>query len=248
MTVIERKKVPPIVPKKKPELKLTNSKDTIILPNLKPRNEESIKPKSLKNQSLNEIIDSVYHSNSKYEVTKPNKHEPKVLTLDEIMKPKIRSDIVINQKLSPLPPPIKQKPIIEKKSLFDNTPEFLKETMQKRLQLTQSNLYSDSIQQRIPLPGLVQRANSFPENSTIDFTPNKLTKSKTTPTPLIHPNKIRSKGPKRRLPTKVVSSSSSSSTSNVTPTVPLSSNPIPHQSIIIKKKPPVPPKKKALKI
>lgn len=249
---IEKKKVPPIVPMKKPGLKSSKIDDEnqIILPNLKAREEPPQEYYHRNHQNMNTLIDQI-SLNTEFSVPKQRKHEPKVLKLDDVLKPVIRNDIKINhtpiiQQTKKQPPIVKPKPVMRPKPVpkpklnsspkpnqhaepvqrFDNTPDFLKETMQRRLQLSNA----------IPLPGLVTKSQTTSPYKTLQV-PSALKKSHTMPAfsakfpePLVHPNKRRSKGPRRRLPTQV-SQDSSQNTSNID----ISTQ---------KKKPPVPPKKK----
>lgn len=316
MTQPERKKVPPIVPKKKKSLYDLNSQstdkkkvssipnnDTIIIPHLIARKDNNdIVPQNkphVKSKIDEKLVESLLLDTS-FTVPQPKKNEPKPITLDSIMKNSKRTDIKIGagsfnhikvvetpleKKLEttlqvhhkkappPPPPPTKPKPLLKpsqlsktsnpnsKSNRLDNTPEFLKQTMQKRLQFANTPS-TGPFDGGIPLPGLAS-SNSFSTyhkptstrtatsfHRSIQSSPFTPQKSRTIdnssldnrPKTLTHPNKTRAKGPKRRLP-KSISETSSVTPSRTTSVSSSISSALSEPPLRLHKNPPPVPKK-----
>lgn len=129
MTQTEKKRLPPIVPKKKTSLYNLKSNvissnyenDTIVIANLKPRedNEDLLNNKNNNNDhnhnnTLEKLVDSI-SLDTKYEVTNRKKNEPKAITFESIMKPVIRNDIKLHghNHLKSVETPLEKKLLFE---------------------------------------------------------------------------------------------------------------------------------------
>lgn len=281
----QKKRIPPIVPKKKQSLQSLRPiekvvpRDTIEIAHLTARKEEHIittntNANTNEEASIEQLVGSI-SLKSNFHVSPPKKNEPKAITFDSIMKPTRRTDIKLGNNnhiktietplekhmmleelkndlkfvsSKPIPPPVKPKPKIKidfnskpraeykKQSEIDNTPEFLKDTIQKRIQLANSgNGANGAIIGGIPLPGLArfpQKINTTLETSNYhpqihkSHTLDNSNLEKRTQT-LTHPNKRRAKGPKRRLPTDISTSQPSSSLASASTSTSPSPSPSP---------------------
>ena len=109
MTSPERRKVPPIVPKKKPSLASLRNEpiaaaearpdadNTIFLPRLRAREEPVATAKSTPPQaqpSLEKLVQEL-RLDTEYVVAQPRKNEPQAITFDSLMQPTVRNDIRI---------------------------------------------------------------------------------------------------------------------------------------------------------
>lgn len=137
---IERKRLPPIVPKKNPQLAHRNSSQsttTILIGNIKPRvdNEETEnKPDDARYEAtMKSLVDSIT-LNTEYDVAKPSKHEPKIIKFDDVAKRVVRTDIHIPHRLHMNTEPEmkpKPKPVLKPKPSLKPKPEL---TMKQHLQ------------------------------------------------------------------------------------------------------------------
>lgn len=111
MTIPERRKVPPLVPKKKPSLASLRNEpavhaearadtdNTIVLPRLRAR-EEPVAPASSTQTpppaepSLEKLVEEL-RLDTEHVVARPRRNEPQAVTFDSLMQPAVRSDICI---------------------------------------------------------------------------------------------------------------------------------------------------------